>query len=188
MNWTIPGTAQQVDAEDTGKFKTQLESICYMGGITLGQIVQLTGLEPYRVQNWVRRGFLAPPVSKRYGLNQVCRILNIHMMESTLTMERICSLLSYVNGQLNDESDDLIDDAALYFLFLDLAKETPLGTPEGEIREKIKNQLKNRPERAPGGNHRVEEVLLIMLTAWQATELRHQAEKMVESLSGKETT
>ncbi|MFR8526814.1 MAG: MerR family transcriptional regulator [Flavonifractor plautii] len=27
----------------------------------LSQVASLTGLEPYVIQNWVRRGFVAPP-------------------------------------------------------------------------------------------------------------------------------
>ena len=36
-------------------------------------------------------------------------------------MERICSLLTYINGHLDDVSDDMIDDSQLYFLFVKLA-------------------------------------------------------------------
>ena len=48
-------------------------------------------------------------------------ILTINALKNVFTMEKICSLLSYVNGQLTDSSDDLIDDQILYFMFVRLA-------------------------------------------------------------------
>ena len=46
-------------------------------------------------------------------------------------MEKICGLLTYVNGHLNDESDDLIDDSELYFIFVQLAaRARSLDDPE----------------------------------------------------------
>lgn len=87
----------------------------------LSQVCQITGLEPYAVQNWVKRGFLAPPVKKKYNRRQLSRIIIINMLKTALPMESICRILSYVNGQLDDESDDIIDDSVMYLIFLRLA-------------------------------------------------------------------
>lgn len=155
-----------------------------MGGVSLGQIVTLTGLESYQIQNWVRRGYLAPPENKRYTLRQLCRILNINLMKNTLTMESICSLLSFVNGRLDDERDDLIDDTELYFLFLKCARKIAEGTRLETVREEIRNMpvpklLGSNPDAA----QRIRNVLEIMVTAWRATVLRQQAEAMLEEIN-----
>ena len=47
----------------------------------LSQVASLTGLEPYVIQNWVRRGFVAPPERKRYSRRQFSRIVLINMLE-----------------------------------------------------------------------------------------------------------
>ena len=80
----------------------------------LSQVARLTGLEPHMIQNWVRRGFVSPPQSKRYTRRQFSRILLISMLRGCMQLDKICALLSYVNGHLDDESDDLIDDWRLY--------------------------------------------------------------------------
>ena len=90
------------------------------GGLVLSQVAQLTGLEPYTIQNWVKRGFLPPPVKKKYSRRQLCRIFIINMLRDSMQIERICRLLSYVNGRLDDEGDDIIDDSALYLRIVDL--------------------------------------------------------------------
>ena len=121
MNWMIPGTVLQADRAEAANLPQQLEALFLGGGITLSQVCAITGLEAYTVQNWVKRKFVTSPVGKRYTLRQLCRILNINMLKGVLSLEQICSLLSHVNGTLGDESDDMIDDTRLYFMFVMLA-------------------------------------------------------------------
>ena len=182
MQWNIPGTVLNIPLEDAVHTEQQFRSMFLAGGMVLSQVSGITGLEPYTVQNWVKRGFLSPPQRKRYTLRQLCRIININMLKGVLPMEQICGLLSYVNGNLDDESDDLIDDAQLYFMFLGLAARIQeLNTPEG--REKhLQQVLADYDEPAPGAKLRVEKVLRIMLTAWASAQLQHRAVKLLEEL------
>ena len=182
MQWNIPGTVLSVPYEEAGGIQQQFKSMFLAGGMVLSQVSGLTGLEPYTVQNWVKRGFLAPPQRKRYTLRQLCRIININMLKGVLPMEQICGLLSYVNGNLDDESDDLIDDAQLYFMFLALASRVrALNTPESR-EENLRRVLAEYEEPAPGAKARVEKVLRIMLTAWASAELQKRAVKLLEEL------
>ena len=182
MNWTIPGTILQIPREDAERIQELFTSMFLPGGIVLSQVSGITGLEPYTVQNWVKRGFLTAPQRKRYTLRQLCRIININMLKSVLPLERICSLLGYVNGRLNDESDDMIDDSKLYFMFVRLAarsKELYMA----ESREAVlEEELANYIEPVPGAKARVKEVLRIMLTAWLAARMTREAERMLEAL------
>lgn len=182
MEWTIPGTILTVRTEDTPYLEEKFKSMFLGGGMVLSQVASVTGLESYTIQNWVKRGFLTNPVQKRYSLRQLCRIMNINMLKSALPMEEICGLLQYINGDLSDESDDLIDDTTLYFLFVQLASyHRQMKDPSG--REAYLQQLlEHYPEPVPGAKNRVEQVLRIMLTAWAASQLRGQAEKMVKEL------
>ena len=118
MDWIIPGTVLTISQEETEHIPEMFSSMFLAGGMALGQIANITGLEPYTVQNWVKRGFLSPPRNKRYTLDQLCRILTINMLKAALSLEQICGLLRYINGDLEDESDDLIRDTQLYFLFV----------------------------------------------------------------------
>ena len=121
MKWLIPGTVLEVEITQNDKLAERFEAMFLAGGMVLSQVASITGLEPYTIQNWVKRGFLPPPQKKKYTLEQLCRIITINMLKPALPMEEICGLLEYVNGSLQDESDDLIDDSQLYFLFLELA-------------------------------------------------------------------
>lgn len=182
MSWTIPGTVLTVDQRDGAQVESLFRGIFLTGGIVLSQVTAITGLDGYMVQNWVKRGFLPKPENKHYSLRQLCRIININMLRGALPLERICGLLGYVNGQLDDESDDMIDDAHLYFMFVRLATRSR-ELYQAENRDAILNEaLADYQEPAPGAKEKVKAVLRIMLTAWLATRMAQETEKMLNEL------
>ncbi len=182
MQWNLPGTALSVSDREMGMVEERLRAMFLAGGIALSQVSAITGLEPYIIQNWVKRGFLTSPQQKRYSLRQLCRILNINMLKDALAMEQICGLMSYINGEMDDESDDIIDDTDLYFMFFRLAAHhREMNDPAGRERY-LQQALADYQEPVPGAKERVLKVLRIMLTAWAAAQLRQTAEKMVQQL------
>lgn len=182
MNRSIPGTVLQLPDKDASHIEEKFRSMFLAGDIMLGQVSAITGLEPYTVQNWVKRGFLSPPVNKRYSLRQLCRIININMLKAALPLEDICGLLHYINGQLDNEQDDLIDDSRLYFLFVGLALDCRQIRQASELDNYLEQTLSDYREPVPGAKERVKKVLHIMLTAWAAAQLRQSAERMVREL------
>ena len=68
MTWTLPGTTLQGKRADAGRTDGLFQSMMLTGGLTLGQVATITGLEPYTVQNCVKRGFLPAPIGKRYDM------------------------------------------------------------------------------------------------------------------------
>ena len=182
MNWTLPGTSLQVSRAEAPRTEDRFRSMMLTGGLTLGQVATITGLEPYTVQNWVKRGFLPAPRGKRYDMEQLCRIITINMLRGALPLEKICGLLSYINGSLTDESDDIIDDTALYFMFVQLAARAR-DLEGAEWDGAIADTLAGYREPYPGAKERVETVLRIMLTAWISTRMRQAAEAMLATLS-----
>lgn len=182
MNWTLPGTVISVDQAQSKYIEQQFQAMFLAGGIALSQVSTVTGLEPYTIQNWVKRGFLPPPERKRYNLNQLCRIITINMLKSVLSMERICGLLTYINGDLDDASDDVIDDARLYFLFVQLASGFREMQNEQGRQAAISQALADYAEPVPGAKERVGKVLAIMLTAWATDQLHRQTAAMVAQL------
>lgn len=171
MQWTIPGTV--LTAPRGEQVRPQFEAMFLPGDMLLGQVCSISGLEPYTVQNWIKRGFLPPPKNKRYTMEQLCRILTIRMLKDALPMEEICGLIGYINGRLDDESDDTIDDADLYFMFLRLAADPEAG-PGGVMAD--------YREPVPGAADRVRRVLCVMLEAYLASEHRRIAEELLENL------
>lgn len=173
MQRVLPGSTLHYDGSTPGSAEILLSALFAGGDLMLAQVSHISGLEPYVIQNWVARGFLPPPVAKRYSRRQLSRILIIHMLRSVLPLDEICRLLSYVNGHLDDISDDLVDDSALYMALVALTENDP---------PPIKTVLKDYREPFPGAQRRVEQVLEIMLLAYRAAMLKEEAQAYIGRL------
>lgn len=182
MEWNIPGTVLRIPPDEANQVEERFSSMFLAGGMVLSQVANITGLEPYTVQNWVKRGFLPPPEQKRYSLRQLCRIININMLRASLPLEKICGLLSYVNGRLDDTADDIIDDARLYFLFVRLAARARQLDAPGQWDLAMESALADYQEPVPGARVRVEKALRVMMTAWVAAQMRQKAESQLAQL------
>lgn len=183
MEWTIPGTVLTGSREDVAGSIRQIEGMFLGGGMIRSQLASVSGVEPHDIQNWVKRGFLSSPVNKRYSLNQFCRIVTINMLRSALPMDKICSLLTYVSGRLDDESDDLIDDKTLYFAFLEVAAQfRGLAEDREALHQCIEERLADYREPYPGAKDRVVQALTVMIIAWVSSLLRAMAEKRLREM------
>ena len=114
MATVFPGTTIEVSTMTRGSSRTLFNGIFAAGGITLSQVSIMTGLEPYMIQNWVKRGWIEPPKDRRYGETSIARVLIINMLKGAMQLSNIVSLMSYINGKVDDRSDDIIEDAVLY--------------------------------------------------------------------------
>ena len=179
MERKLPGTTIEMQALRPDAARDLLDTLFLSGGLVLSQVTRMTGLAPYEVQNWVKRGFLPPPARKKYSLDQVCRIISIQMLKRVLPMERICGLLSYVNGRLDDPSDDIIADSELYFLFVRLAARIQELTDPEQRARRLDEVMADYRAPSPQAAQRVRAALEIMLTAWAAARLGEQAEEML---------
>lgn len=182
MQWIIPGTTLTGERENADRTDGLFQSMFLAGGLTLSQVVSITGLEPYTIQNWVKRGFLPPPQGKRYDMEQVCRIINMNILKGNMPLEQIIHLMSYLNGSLSDESDDLVDDTMLLFLFVKLAARARYIGGSKAWDDALVEITADYQEPVPGARDKLIRVLKIMLTVWCANMLKQQAENMIAQL------
>ena len=138
MNY-FPGLTVRAPDNRPDMASELLDALFLSGGLYLSQVSRLTGLAYYEVQNWVKRKYLTQPVHKTYSRRQFCRIVLINHLRQGMQIESIVKLLEHINGHLDDESDDLIDDAGLYNYYVNalLAVGDRLELPEVrlELRE-----------------------------------------------------
>lgn len=182
MEWKIPGTVLKCSREEISGLQARFEGMFLGGDIALSQVVSITGLEAHTIQNWVKRGFLTPPKNKRYTLGQLCRILNIHALQGSMSLDRICALLGYVNGRLDDERDDIIGDTELYFLFVHLAADADTLLRSSDRAKILEQAMENYNPARPEEKERVKKALGIMLTAYLAAKMQQKAEQMLHTI------
>ena len=170
MRSVLPGTTIETKLTDKDVAKTFLDNIFMTGGLMLSQVVSLTGIEPYVIQNWVKRGFLPRPEKKLYTKNQFCRVAIISALRESMQIDRITSLLSYINGHLDDE---------LYNDFVNLIIACGGFRSPREIRIVIDELTADYKEPYAGARKRLSRVLEVMLYAYTAAEFRLTAENLM---------
>lgn len=184
MATVLPGTTIEVSKVAKGISRTMFDGIFAAGGITLSQVSVMTGLEPYLIQNWVKRGFVSPPQKRQYSKNQFGRIVIINMLRESLQLDKICGLLSYINGALNDESDDLISDSELYHMYSDMIADGGINVTEPEsVKTAAQKAAEGYNEPRAGAKDRLVKILQVMAYAHFSTMSRRTAEEMLSRLN-----
>ena len=183
MSTTFPGTTIEAYSIEKGSSKLLFDGIFAAGGITLSQVSVMTGLEPYLIQNWVKRGFVTSPVKRLYSREQFARIVIINMLREALQIERICGLIHVIGGVLEDTEDDLISDDELYHRYVDMISDTSVNiSSDSSVLQAAERAADGFEERAPGARKKLVRILQVMLYAHSASRLRHTAEEILLTL------
>jgi len=179
----LPGTTVET-ALAPGAADRQLTPMFSFGGLVLSQVCQLTGLEGYTIQNWIKRRFLTPPVKKKYTRCQLCRIMNINLLKDTFTLEQAATLLGYACGSLDDAAGDFIDDSQLYSYLVDcLATLSSSGSLDlSRAGETVQAVTAGNKDLRRGAEIRLWMVLEIMLAACQTQQNNRRALEMFRRL------
>lgn len=187
INDIIPGTnLKKADMGGlTGKpFLDQLFRVS--DGVMLSQIRKIAGIDGSTLQNWTKRGWVANARLKRYNIDQVAHILIINMLRSCMQLDKIAFLVSYINGRLCDESDDIIRDSQLYdYICRILDKLMKAGeiSPDGTtLAETIEKTTSDYVEKVSGARKRLNTALEIIIIAYYASIIKSYSDDMVDKL------
>ncbi len=182
---TIPGTTlEYAEKVKTEAFSLISPILSATGGLTLSQLSKLTGLGGSTIQNWIKRGWVVNIPGKKYYEVQVIRILLINMLRGTMQLENIAVLMNYINGKVEDTSDDIIPDIDLYNIFCTIICELDeKKIYESEpIRATIKEVIKHNNNYVKEQESILENTLFIMTLAYQSSLIKAQLEQEYERL------
>ncbi len=180
----FPGTTIELTKPEVGASRVLFEGIFATGGITLSQVCIMTGLEPYLVQNWVKRGFVTSPIGRVYSKEQFARVIIINMLREVLQIEKICKLLSVIEGDPRSTLDDLISDDELYHRYVDMLA-------RGEINASRPTEVEAAAAvcasedfcvRGKGEQKKLAKILAVMLYAHEAAEYARRSSEIISSL------
>lgn len=183
----LPGTVipQAPGAAGAGMFAQLRPMLEATDGLSLGQVCAITGLEPSTVQNWIKRGFVSHPINKKYRARQLARILLIAALRDCMPLERIGELMTCVNGDTDDEGDDIISEDQLYDYLCAIV--APQGADPEPAQERIRRIT--AAYRAPdeGARGRLMQALLVMTYAYEAKRYKQAADACFASLKSAAT-
>lgn len=164
-----------------GMFAAFVPLIRATDGLTLAQVCALSSLEPSTVQNWIKRGFVPHPVHKKYFERHLARIMLIADLRESMPIDRIGSLLRYINGDTDDEEDDIIPEERLYDLFHDIVGEIDsAAAPEHVVEVTVDHVARYGVDEAC--RERVSKALSVMAIAYMAALLKQTADRMYATL------
>ena len=153
------------------------------GGFTLSQLAEISGLEATTIQNWVKRGWIEPPKDRRYGETSIARVLIINMLKGAMQLSNIVSLMSYINGKVDDRCDDAIPDGDLYSIMCYVTEEIDkIGNWNKEtVVSVIDEQIKDFEEPFSGGKEKLRNALEIMMLAHISSNLKNEADSLLQN-------
>ena len=153
-------------------------------GVMLTQIREISGIDGSTLQNWTKRGWSGNSKYKKYDINQIAHILIINMLRSCMQLDKIAYLIEYINGKVDDTSDDIIEDAVLYDYICKILDK--LMTYElcslGSIREAIEEEIASYEEVIPGARERLARALEIIVVAYYASLMKKRSDSLVNEL------
>ena len=180
----FPGTSIPFNATLSENSFLVISSLCAAtGGITLSQLTEMTGLEGTTIQNWVKRGWVSKTIGKKYNERQIARILIISVLRESLPLPQIAGLMGYVNGSVDDMSNDIIVEGELYSRLCSIIyslDENRLSA--GSIKEVIKEHLADYKGPLPDSKERLFSALRVMVTAYIAAMIKRKSEKLCHDL------
>jgi len=162
-----------------------LDKIFYISdGIMLSQIREITGVDGSTLQNWVKRGWVANTVNKRYSKDHLARILIINMLRGSMMLERIDYLLKYINGNVNTNEDDIISESQLYGYICDIIERMMNSSyqEKNELSVCIQECTSAYTERISGARLRLEKALEIIFIAYYASSIQEFSNKLFDRL------
>ena len=181
----IPGT--RLKKSDMGNV-TGLEFLSKVffisEGVMLSQIREVSGIDGSTLQNWTKRGWVANARLKKYNIDQVAHILIINMLRSCIQLDHIAFLLQYINGKIDDASDDIIRDSVLYDYIcriLETLTRKDVAT-KASITEVIRDQISDYKEAMTGARDRLANALEIIVTAYYAALIKRSSDEMLANL------
>lgn len=179
----LPGTVIDFSEQAEENAFSLIEPILTVtGGITLSQLSALTGLQGSTIQNWIKRGWVSATTDKKYTERQILRILLINILRNSMKLEDIAKLMSYINGKVDDLSDDILHDKQLYNLLCKLIcilDRKSIYTPL-EISEEINKNL--GAEYGDEERKRLNKVLFIMIMGYRSSYLMRQIETEFQTI------
>jgi len=180
----FPGTTLPFDSKFCENSFFIISSLCAAtGGITLSQLTEMTGLEGTTIQNWVKRGWVSKTIGKKYNERQIARILIISILRDSIQLEQIAKLMSYVNGSVDDMTDDIIDEGELYNRLCTIIFSLDENKLSGEsVKSAIRQHLADYKGPLPDSKERLFSALRVMVTAYIAAMIKRKSERLCNEL------
>ena len=120
---------------------------------------------------------------KKYDINQVAHILIINMLRSCMQLDKIAYIIQYINGRVDDRSDDIIADSVLYdYICRILDALTEKVNAIDSIKDTVKEITSDYEEKIEGARERLDSALEIIVIAYYASLVKRHADELLTQI------
>ncbi len=181
----IPGTIiDRKDADGLTGLPFLKHLFLASDSVMLSTIRGISGIDTSTLQNWVKRGWVGNSANRHYNIEQVAHILIINMLRSCMQLDHIAFLLHYINGELDDTSDDIVSDTRLFDYICRMvdkmeAEEVCRLSDLPAIAELV---ISDYEEILPGAKKRLIKALEVIAVTYCATTLKEQTVKLLNDM------
>lgn len=185
MNRLIPGTTINFSEQAREAAFSQIAPVLdATGGLTLSQLSKLSGLEGSTIQNWIKRGWVSSANGKKYSEKQVVRVLLINMLRGAMKLEDIARLMNYVNGDVEDTSDDIIPDITLYNILCRIIfSAEDSGSFESEaVHQFINAEIEASAKSIRSDEEKLRKAMFVMIMAYRSGFLKQEMETVLSDI------
>lgn len=181
----IPGTKlHRSDMEGLTGLEFLKKVFFISEGVMMTQIRQISGIDSSTLQNWTKRGWVSNSRLKRYNIDQVAHILIINMLRSCMQLDSIAFLIQYVNGDVDDTSDDIIRESVLYDYIcrsLNGIMEDKSHSLE-DVGTVVREITADYVEPFPGAEERLNRALEVIVVTYYAAVIKRHSEMLLEKI------
>jgi len=185
----IPGTKLKQSEMDGLTGLDFLKKVFFISdGVMLTQIRDISGIDSSTLQNWTKRGWVENSKLKKYNIDQVAHILIINMLRSCMQLDKIAFLIQYINGSVDDRSDDIVRDAVLYdYICKILAHmmQTEVCSLSA-VKEYVAQVTVDYVEPVAGARDRLNNALEVIVVTYYASVIKQRATRLLEKLEENE--
>ncbi len=181
----IPGTKLKRSDMDNLTGLDFLKKVFFISdGVMLSQIRDISGIDSSTLQNWTKRGWVVNSKLKKYSMDQVAHILIINMLRSCMQLEHIDFLIHYINGRVDDTSDDIISDSMLYDYICRILSHMMDNEQVtlSNVRAVVNAVTDDYQEPVEGAKERLVRALEVIVVTYTATLLKRHADELLSEL------
>ncbi len=178
MKSYFQGTVIERNGQDARSFLFSIFSVTK--GSMLAQVREITGLDTPAIQNWLNRGWVACPVEKRYSMDHLARILIINMLRDVMKLEHISVLLTFINGRVDDTSDNIVSEPALYCYLCSIPGKIHFEEvlSEEQFFSLVEKEISDYQEPWPGAGRRLMDGIYVILIYYAASIIKKKADRL----------
>jgi hypothetical protein len=181
----IPGTKLKRSDMDNLTGLAFLKRVFFVSeGVMLTQIRDISGIDSSTLQNWTKRGWVVNSRSKKYNMDQVAHILIINMLRSCMQLDHIDFLIHYINGRVDDASDDIISDSMLYDYICRILS-SMMDSEQvslSNVRGLVESVTTDYEEPVSGARERLVRALEVIVVTYTAALLKRHADELFVEL------